>query len=396
VGEAAIAAGGGQGKSRPDDEDMASLLAGVLEHFGMTDAVPQMLQELALRAPAQFLAAGVARLKLDEGMLGRRKRSLRLFDVPAFLLELVRSEQLSLGALRDFCANYIREDPLLDVKLARLLPARSSDDCPLDIDAILRLLSVLDEISAGPRLLMVIGHLTHHPDKRVASKAALLVGRRLRNRDWVERHLKSTDNRVRANVVESMWGVNSALAAQTFHRCLLDDNNRVVGNALVGLYLSGNRKIAWRVQRLAQDSRAAFRQTAAWVIATVAGLDMQPLLESLLTDPAPEVRLTAANAWSKLCATGGSGDVGAIHTNAANLDCAASGTSQSASVSMQCKPESDCSSNAAGTGQTSPATDQPSPEAPGDAERHTPERTDSTPVGVDMKVRLDGCYIASE
>ncbi len=186
------------------------------------------------------------------------------------------------------------------------MPGRQWDEYHFETNLTLRVLDVLDEISPGPRLLMIVGHLTRHPEKHVASKAALLVGRRLQSREWVERHLASTDSRVRANVVESLWSVNSALAAHTFRKCLCDENNRVRGNALVGMHLLGDRSVGWRVRQLTKDSRPRFRQTAAWVIGRLGEPELVPALEGLLIDSDRGVRQASANALEKLRAKAGS------------------------------------------------------------------------------------------
>jgi hypothetical protein len=259
-----------------------------------------MLHWLARKDPQLFFAAGIARLELDGGPPGYRKRSLRLLDAPAFLLELVRAENFSTSELKDFCARHVREDSLLDVKLARLMPGRRSDSYHLEPILILRILEVLDEISPGPRLLMIIGHLTHYSERHVASKAALLVGRRLQSREWVERHLSSTDPRIRANVIEAMWGVNSALVAHSLRKCLLDENNRVLGNAIVGLHMLGDQSVKWRIRHLTKDRRPAFRQTAAWVIGRVGAPEFASLLEGLLVDPNQGVRQSAESALESL------------------------------------------------------------------------------------------------
>jgi hypothetical protein len=282
---------------------MERALDDVLGRFGLTDVAPRMMQDLAEKDPRLFFEAGVVRLGLEGGAPAQRKRSLRLFDAPAFLLELVRSDFFSTKDLKDFCARHIREDSLLDVKLARLMPGRQSDNYQLETSVILRILDVLDAISPGPRLLMIIGHLTHYPEHHIASKATLLVGRRLQSREWVERHLASTDPRIRANVAEALWSVDSALAAQTFRKCLRDENNRVHGNALIGLHLLGDRSISARIRKLVQDDRPGFRQTAAWVIGKLQDPELVPLLEGLLLDSNQDVRQSAENALEKLRGT---------------------------------------------------------------------------------------------
>ncbi len=279
---------------------MERALGAVLDRFGLTDAAPELLQGLAEEHADLFFVACLARLENEDASAGYRKRSLRVLDSPAFLLGLVRSERFNSAELKALCASYVLEDSLLDVKLARLMPGRRSDAHRLPTDLILRILDVLDEISPGPRLLMIIGHLTQHPDRHIASKAALLVGRRLQSREWVERHLASTDPRVRANVAEALWGIDSALAAHTLRKCLHDENNRVQGNAIIGLHRLGDRNVRWRIRHLAKDKRPEFRRTAAWVIGTLDSLEYKPLLEELLLDSDWDVRQAAQAALQRL------------------------------------------------------------------------------------------------
>ena len=185
-------------------QTMEGTLSGVLDQFGLTEFAPDMLQGLAEIDPDLFFAAALARLEIEGGSPGYRKRSLRLLDSPAFLLSLVQAKRFTTVELKDLCARYAREEPLLDVKLARLLPGRMSDSHHLGTSDILRVLEVLDAISRGPRLLTIIDHLTRSTDRHVASKAALLVGRRLQSRQWIGRHLSATDPRVRASVAEAL------------------------------------------------------------------------------------------------------------------------------------------------------------------------------------------------
>ncbi len=88
---------------------MGRALAEVLNRFGLTDAAPEMLRDLAAKDPRLFFVAGVARLRLEGGPPGHRKRSLRLLDTPASLLELVRSDFFSSQELKDFCVKYVHE-----------------------------------------------------------------------------------------------------------------------------------------------------------------------------------------------------------------------------------------------------------------------------------------------
>ncbi len=290
-------------ETRPPEPTRPTLqitLDAVLDRPGRSGSVPEMLEALARIDPDLFFLAGLARLESGSGSPSYKKRSLRLFDSPAFLLALIRSKRFNLNSLIEFCARYARQDSLLDVKLARLLPEQLTGRHHLEPELNLRILEVLDEISQGTRLLTIVDHLASSPDPRVASKAALLIGRRLQNRQWIERHVSSKDARVRANVVEALWGVESELARRTLRKCLLDASNRVRGNAIVGLHLLGDRRLNSYVRSLVKDGRARFRQTAAWVIGRVRSPGLTALLDVLLQDPSPDVRRSAQSTLSSL------------------------------------------------------------------------------------------------
>ena len=281
---------------------MRAALETTLAQFGHTDLGPQLLQRVAVKEPDLFFASAMDILR-EESAPDQGKRQMRLLDVPAFLRQLASPQRLSREELLEFCQRLVEKDPLLDVKLARLLPGRQPHPQDLDGAAVVRLMDVLDAISPGPRLMMIIGHLAQHADPRIASKSSLLIGRRLHNPAWVGTQMASWDARVRANVVEALWGERTALALKTFRRCLLDQNNRVVGNALVGLYLAQEIDLGPRIEHLSHDPRPAFRQTAVWVMEKTRDPRFTPWLEAAATDVDPAVRDAAQRALHSLAAS---------------------------------------------------------------------------------------------
>src|ERR1017187_7265238 len=162
---------------------------------------------------------------------------------PPFLIQLIRPDRFSRDQVTETCRNFIKIYTRLDIRVARLVPGRSEDQYRLEVPYIVRILEILNEISAGPKLVLIMNHLTRHPDSRVASKALLLMGRRIQNRSWEERNVKSEDPRKRASVVEALWCRNNAWSRQTMWAALQDENNRVVGNALVGLHSLGESRV---------------------------------------------------------------------------------------------------------------------------------------------------------
>jgi HEAT repeat protein len=159
-----------------------------------------------------------------------------------------------------------------------------------------RVLDVLNEISAGPRLLLILNQLTHHRDPRIASKAVMLMARRVGNNQWVKNRLDSGDARLRASVVEGLWGVNTAAARKTLWASLEDESNRVVGNALLGLHMLGEPMAGELVRAMLEDKRPPFRWTAAWVMGKTGRDEFVELLQRSLGDGEKAVRHAARRA----------------------------------------------------------------------------------------------------
>jgi HEAT repeats len=250
------------------------------------------IRAIAAENPEEFVAASLM-------MLGSRfaadfhRRYLGLLECPEFLLLLIQSSQFDRPRLLEVCRSLKQIDDSLDVRLARLAPGRRENGSGLAPELILRLLDILHEISSGPRLIQILGHLVHHPDERLASKASMLIGRRLRNHNWVRAQLESPDPRIRANVVEGLWGVQTPVARKCMWEALQDENNRVAGNALMGLHLLGDPGADQLVTEMLRDVRPQFRRTAAWLMGRIAKPEFEDCLLHAAADEDPGVRQTA-------------------------------------------------------------------------------------------------------
>ena len=130
-----------------------------------------------------------------------------------------------------------------------------------------RTLHLMDVISPGLLMLPKVSTLLDEAKKaRVASKAALFIGRRLRNPKWAAQYLKHADTRVRANVVESLWGCDSEHARRLLRTAVNDTNPRVMGNAIYGRYLLDDMAMVGEVLAMASSESATARLTACWVM----------------------------------------------------------------------------------------------------------------------------------
>ncbi len=95
-------------------------------------------------------------------------------------------------------------EPRLDIELAKLLLGQSSHRA-LGLPTALRILEVLDRISAGTRLAGVISPLLRHADPLIRTKAAKVVARRMEDFDWIRAQLLKGEPRVRTNMIEALW-----------------------------------------------------------------------------------------------------------------------------------------------------------------------------------------------
>lgn len=252
-------------------------------------AVRNTIRATAARRPEALFGAAIDLLDSGTGCGSHRTLLACLVECPSFLAELTDPEKFCPAQFLAICRRLKEIDDLIDVKLARLMPGRHEDTLPLPADAVLRLLDTLNAISEGPRLVLMLGHLTHHPNERIASKATMLMGRRLRNPHWVRQQMTSEDPRVRANVIEGLWGVNTMAARKSLGEALKDANNRVVGNALFGLHLLGDPIAPKMTRSMIQDKRANFRRTAAWLMGKMKKPEFQGDLHQALGDEDPAV-----------------------------------------------------------------------------------------------------------
>lgn len=257
------------------------------------------ISQIAATSPEEFVAAGLAILesKVDPG---ERILHKRLLECPEFLLQLFLSERFDRTRLLEICRSLKELDDLLDIRLARLAPGRHADAHGLAPKIVLRLLDVLHVISSGPRLIQIIGHLARHPDERVASKAAMLIGHRLRNHNWVRDQLASGDPRVRASVVEGLWGVDAAFARKCLWEAVKDENNRVAGNALLALHLLGEPGTDKLIEQMLGDERPRFRGTAAWLMGRIAKPEFAECLLQAANDEDSGVRQAVKRALEVL------------------------------------------------------------------------------------------------
>jgi|SRR5579872_2701204 len=195
-------------------------------------------------------------------------------------------------------------DNQFDVRLLRTLLQKNGSTAAKELEEItsseagLRMLDIMSEVSDGTKVLSTMTRLMSHPDPRVRSKAALLVGRSNKNHKWVQERLTETDARVRANAVESLWGADNAGSRAVYWSALGDEDSRVVANAVLALYRLGDPGSIRLIHQLATHPDVSFRVSGIWVMGETGDPRFLPPLARLISDS--DLRGNAFRAIAKL------------------------------------------------------------------------------------------------
>lgn len=268
-----------------------------VRQWGRTNASNAALAQVAAQHPDTFFPAAFALLEAPPSACPGLRPAL--VNCPEFLASLAEPGSLPLGRVRE-AFRRMAQGNHAPVAAAARQTLGEIDAWGLDTPSWLRLLAVLGELSPGPRLALLLDHLANHPDPRVATKAALALGRRAHGREWAERFLQADDLRVRANAVEALWGRRAPWARALLWRAAAQENNRVVGNAVYGLHLLGETAAAGMAQHMLGDARPQFRFTAAWVMGKMGNPEFQNALLLALGDADSRVRHSATRGLEAL------------------------------------------------------------------------------------------------
>jgi hypothetical protein len=282
---------------------VATLLARFVAEFDSNPAVSaKALRRLATFAPETFFAAGLALLATVEESRGAGFLAVLVVKAPTLLEQLTNSEAFPLDQAVVLAKRLREVSPNIACGLAKLLPRQDRPPGPETLCGrrALRVLEILDALQ-DPVAIPTLRRLVRSSDQVLSSKAALALGHGIHNVDWARDVIRETeDGRIRANVLEALWGQQSAEARSLFVECSRSPNNRVAGNAIVGLHLQHDTVSMELVREMAIAPTPERRKTAAWVIGHLADAAFLATLEGLAEDGDPEVRSIALASRSKL------------------------------------------------------------------------------------------------
>jgi hypothetical protein len=241
-----------------------------------------------------FLDAATPLVLLSKPDQGYRYLLAHLLAKGLFVEIVCNPARMDSAGSVEFLRAAVKMDPQFDVKLTRWLLDEGNRQWLTSMGARSEaLLDVLAEASPGNRLLPLVIQFLRSKGEHVSSKAALLVAQRSQQ---VELALADPDSRVRANAVEALWGLDTQKARRTLYNAIDDSNNRVVGNAILGLLKLRERSATIRLMAMARHADPLFRSTAAWVMGQTRDRRYVQFLEDLQSKDVETVGSAAAKA----------------------------------------------------------------------------------------------------
>lgn len=195
----------------------------------------------------------------------------------------------------------LTEDAGNDLALAKAIVEQAQGTQPSGArNPLLRVLNNLERLADAKRIAPRLLPLLRHTDPQLRSKVVGMIGRGGRNTQWVARQLADPDTRIRANAVESLWGIGDQESRDLLKGAIQDSNNRVVGNALLGLYRAGDCLSIAELLKMAAAGTPDFRTTSAWAMGECGDPRFRDALKALAGDNNSQVRLRATAALKKV------------------------------------------------------------------------------------------------
>ena len=274
--------------------DPRTILEALVRNFDRDVAENRkLIREQLDNDPQAFYRNAIALLKNADESRGFQHLVLLLVS-NGFLARALGDSSLSREEAIAFGRAAMRANPTADVELAKgLADSTTQPDGPVQVETALRLMEILAEISDGRRIAPSLMRLMRHSNPYIRSKAVLMIGRGNLSVKWVRGRLAEADPRIRANAVEALLGLDSPEAEEVLRFALADVNNRVVGNALLGLYLMGDCSSIPEIVKMSSNESPLFRSSAAWVMGETGDPRFAEVLVRMLVEPNAVVRKRA-------------------------------------------------------------------------------------------------------
>jgi HEAT repeat protein len=188
--------------------------------------------------------------------------------------------------------------PGFEFELSKFLQAQCMATS-VDHSTVFRGLEVLGGMLDETRLVPFMRPFLRSKDSQIASKSVLILGRQSRSLAWMTSIHAESDDRIRANLVESLWARLAGVekpepeVEQVLLGALRDPHHRVVANAVYGLYLMDSNAWVAGLDRLLHSHDPIARRSGIWVIKSTAGTEAVARLKPMIRDSDPLVRRAA-------------------------------------------------------------------------------------------------------
>lgn len=189
----------------------------------------------------------------------------------------------------------VRESPSFEFHLARFVQAQCLANHP-NLPAVFQALEMLGGILDEKRLRLLLKPFLRSTDSRIVSKCVLILGRRSSSVAWLMEIMNEPDDRLRANLVESLWRRREPELEEMLMSASNDRHHRVAANAVRGLYLLGSGSYEKGLNRLISSADSNFRRAAVWVLREGDGIGCPARFKPFILDPHPDVRGAAFKA----------------------------------------------------------------------------------------------------
>jgi len=283
-------------------ESYAKDISALVESFSEKDTVgKQSLVQLLASDAHVFSAASIRVLANAEASAGAR-----------FLTYLLTKEKLLTAGLRDPDTCSLKDavaavraigdigprfQAALEMDLSAALHGRATEESTMQVMRILDLLGAIPTQNFWPSFQ---SELMAYPDRAVRSKAALLIGRNTTHPAWIKKQLMDSDARVQANAVEALWAMDAAEARPVFTAALRSPNNRVVANAILGLYRLSDLKAVTALLEMARHPEPLFRASAWWAMAETEDPRFIPFLMEQFKSTQGKMKLAVTRTLSRI------------------------------------------------------------------------------------------------
>lgn len=289
------------GGSGPAPDDMTTAFLEATFSSKPTQAATA-IRQLQASDPCGFLRAAVSLLAAKTGKSPGLQYVAGLVTAGNLLIDpLLDENAMPLDSALSLARNLAAAEPILDARLlCKLLSNAGGEVKAIPAPAALRVLTLTGAISDCSRLTSFLIQFLRHPSPDVRSKAALLLGRANLNLPRVRNFLNSSDARVRANAVESLWGHDASGVEVILREAVNDTSARASINALLALCRAGDGEAFDRLCRMAGSQDPLRRGGAAWAMGESGAPEFAASLDKLAEDENEKVRAMAQRSRKKL------------------------------------------------------------------------------------------------